>query len=132
MTSLFSIQYWGSISPKDIPEDTHTLTLEKIPATSSDELHRLFGSVPQLTRLTCQQWTKEKGDLDWREIGKALLKTPHVNYLDCSKCYLNDKDLLKILEGCTLELCELRLGRNVLELNDQALFRRLQYFTNLQ
>ena len=132
MTSPFSVQHWGYMKPKDIPEDTHTLSLEKCPATSSDELHRLFAAVPQLTRLTCQQWAKAKDDLAWGEIGKALLQTPHVSYLDCNHSHVNDDDLLKILEGCTLELCGLNLSWNNLQLKSQALIRRLQYFTNLQ
>ena len=132
MTSPFFIQHWGSINPKDIPEDTHTLSLDKVPVKLLGEVHRLFAAVPQLTRLTCQHGINEHGNLDWGEVGKALLKTPHVNYIDCSDCKLKDGDLLKILEGCTLDLCELRLGKNPLQLNSKALIRRLQYFPNLQ
>ena len=133
MTSPFSIQQWGSIinTPEDIPEDTHTLTLEKS-RVPMDELHRLFAAVPQLTHLTFQHRTNENGKLDWVQVGKALLKTPHVNYLNCRKCELADFELLEILKGCTLELCELNLSHNRLLFNNKELIRRLQYFTNLR
>ena len=96
------------------------------------ELHRLFAAVPQLTHLTFQHKTNDHGKLDWGEVGKALLKTLRVNYLNCYGCGLRDDDLLKILEGCTLELCELNLSCNALQLDNKTLIRRLQYFTNLQ
>ena len=96
------------------------------------ELNHLFAAVPQLTRLTFQHPTKETGNLDWEAVGLALFKTPHVNYIDCYGCGLEDVDLLRILAGCTLELCELRLGKNPLQFRNNELIRRLQYFTNLQ
>ena len=129
MTSLFSKHHWGSLNPKDIPEDTHTLYVGDVPS-NMDEFHRLLAAVPQLTRLTIDHYYRYP--LDWKAVGKALLQTPDVNYLDCSKCDLKDDDLLKLLEGCTLELCELKLVNRDLKLRDEALIRRLEYFTNLQ
>ena len=133
MTSPFSIQQWDSMinTPEDIPEDTHTLTFEKFQVPVG-QLHRLFALVPQLTHLTFQRQIPDQGKLDWGEVGKALLKTPHVTYINCYGCGLRDGDLLKILKGCTLELCELNLKYNDLQFNNKALVRRLQYFTNLR
>ena len=129
MTSLFSIHHWGSMKPEDIPDDTHTLRVRDIPFNA--ELHRLLAATPQLTRITFERSNQEP--IDWEAVRLALLQTPYVNYLDCSKCGLKDGDLLKILEGCTLELCELRMGCNRdLEFSNEALIRRLGYFTNLQ
>ena len=128
MTSPFSVHYWSEMKPEDLPEDTHTLRVGHMPAPM--KFHRLLAAVPQLTRLTIKHY--DQSPFNWEAMGKALLQTPHVNYLDCSLCGLEDGDLLKILEGCTLELCELRVGHNTLEFKDEALIRRLEYFTNMQ
>lgn len=128
MTSLFSIHHWHSMKPEEIPKDTHTLHVHDIP--SDMKFHWLLAAVPQLTRLTIRGSYR---GYDWEKVGKALLQTPHVNYLDCSLCNLEDGGLLNILEGCTLNLCELRLSSNsYLKFKDEALIRRLGYFTNLQ
>ena len=132
MTSLFYTHYWGTL-PHNIPEDTHTLTLRKWPKTR-EELQPLFAALPQLTRLTVDQSTHplDHPSWVWTALGLALRKTPHVNYLHLNQCGLEDDDLLKIMEGCSIELCELNVSKNRLKLENEDLVRRLAELTNLQ
>ena len=116
------------ISLKAIPEDTYHLALDGLP--TERKLRDLFAAVPQLTRLTCQQ--SESGQLEWEALGLALSETPHITALHLDQCGLKDDQLLDILQGCPLELCELSLNHNKLKCESTQLITRLAYFTNLQ
>ena len=115
------------LSLKAIPEDTYHLVLNGLPAKSM--LCDLFGALPQLTRLTCRHSVYIS---KWKPLRLALEQTPHVTALHLEHCKLRDDSLLKILNGCSLELCELHLNHNQLAFSAPSLMTRLAYFTNLQ
>ena len=119
MSSPFTAYHWGSIPLADIPKDTHSLILCEIPYNS--EVIRLLEAVPELTRLTFQTYPRNKIDLEFlTRYASGLKKLPHLNYLDLHRCGLKDKDLCHILSGCSLELCELKLYRNLLKFEDRS------------
>ena len=132
MSSLFSAYCWDTLTPENIPPDTNSLCIIHMPRGPWDEskCHGLFAAVPHLTRLTFRHL--DYTPASWTVLGAALLLTPHVNYLNVTDCRLKDNDLLTILNGCTLELCELNLTGNPLKFKNEGLIRRLQTFTNLQ
>ena len=117
-----------SLALYTIPEDTYHLSLEGLP--EEKELCDLFAALPQLTRLTCRQ--KPEYRSDFTSLGLALKQTPHVTALHLNHCKLYDVNLLDILKGCSLELCELHLNHNDLKMSDSPLMTRLGTFTNLQ
>ena len=123
--------YYMSCAPlslHDIPEDTYHLSLEGLP--EEKVLRGLFASLPQLTRLTFRQRPDYYSDC--KPLGVVLKQTPHVTALHLNQCQLDDVTLLKLLEGCSVELCELNLNYNNLYFADSSLITRLGYFTNLQ
>ena len=116
------------VSWEAIPEGTYHLALSSF--LQEKEFCRLFAALPQLTRLTFRQ--NSHCHPEWKNLGLALKQTPHVTALHLDHCQLEDTALQNILEGCSLELCELNLNDNSLYFSEPSLMTRLEYFTNLQ
>ena len=124
------IQFSCPVLLEATPRETETLTLTLHGLSTKSTLRRLFADIPQLTRLACRR--PELYAMAWEDLGLALYETPHLTSLHLTHCGLSDVDLLDILQGCPLELCELNLNRNRLKFEFPQLLARLEYFTNLQ
>mgnify|MGYP002380335419 CR=1 FL=1 len=150
---------WDAIAWKDIPKQTHSLFLDLLPESPGEtKLQRLLTAVPHLTRLTGRLGDRWNGKVlskndkhyrmyrdgcyypreeagirpDWTALGMGLRSTPQLNYLHLCAMKLQDVELLAILQGCSLQLCELHVCHNRLQFALPELIERLSCFTQLQ
>ena len=117
---------WDTIPWNNMPSNIHSLFLDLV--SEAPKLERLLATVPHLIRFTGHR----RGLDNWSALGMALKWTPHLNYLRLDHCQLYDSDLVAILQGCSLELCELDVRHNWLQFALPALVERLACFTQLQ
>ena len=128
MTSYSDRLQWKNIQSSQINAQTDKLKLYSMPLTGGESVCRLFAAIPHLRRLKIHNGSKL---VRWDGLGMVLWLTPHLTSLRFDHCHLKDDTLLAVLQGCSLELCDLRVKSSALPLKQRALRQELARFTNL-